>query len=179
MARKVSLGSLARTRLSFRKKMLSLGVIAVLGFTVHSISRWSETHGFLINATESLPNWAFFIQSGVFPTRGDYVIFDPGDDPIVTEYFGEHPSLFAKITYGVAGDLVERRGNEVYVNGDPVARLKPYTRKGDKLTAGPVGVIPKGCVYAGSHHKDGFDSRYANIGFVCKDRLVGVGTPIL
>ena len=53
------------------------------------------------------------------------------------------------------------------------------TTRGDRLAAGPLGVVPEGCIFAGTPHKDGFDSRYAHIGFVCRDRLVGTGQPIL
>jgi conjugal transfer pilin signal peptidase TrbI len=47
------------------------------------------------------------------------------------------------------------------------------------LVAGPTGVIPQGCYYVGSPHKDGFDSRYAAIGYACSNKIVGVGDPIL
>jgi conjugal transfer pilin signal peptidase TrbI len=133
----------------------------------------------MINESESLPNWAFLVEAGRFPARGDYVIFNPGRDPLVTKYFGEQPSAFAKIAYGVPGDVVSRNGSDVLVNGHKVARLKPRTRRGDPLEAGPIGTIPKGCVFAGTDHKDGFDSRYAAIGFVCGHRIAGVGRAIL
>lgn len=162
-----------------RKKIVAIGVILVGGLAFQNLSRWSETHAFMINQSESLPNWAFLVEAGRFPKRGDYVVFNPGRDPLVLKYFGEKPSAFAKVTYGIPGDIVSRSGADVLVNGHKVARLKPVTRKGDPLPAGPLGRIPEGCVYAGSDHKDGFDSRYAAIGFVCRDRLAGVGSPIL
>jgi conjugal transfer pilin signal peptidase TrbI len=40
-------------------------------------------------------------------------------------------------------------------------------------------VVPDGCVFAATPHKDGFDSRYSHIGFVCRDRLVGTAQPVL
>lgn len=163
----------------FRKKMIAIGMILVGGLAYQNLSHWSETHAFMINQSESLPNWAFLVEGGRFPKRGEYVVFNPGRDPLVLKYFGEKPAAFAKVTYGVPGDVVSRSGADVLVNGHKVARLKPLTRKGDPLPAGPVGRIPEGCVYAGSDHKDGFDSRYAAIGFVCRDRLAGVGSPIL
>ena len=57
--------------------------------------------------------------------------------------------------------------------------MKPVTKSGETLVAGPTGVIPQGCYYVGSPHKDGFDSRYAAIGYACADKIVGVGQPIL
>jgi conjugal transfer pilin signal peptidase TrbI len=57
--------------------------------------------------------------------------------------------------------------------------MKPRSRDGEVLTPGPVGRIPDGCFYVGTPHPDGFDSRYAEIGFACRKQLLGSGTPIL
>ncbi|WP_233203680.1 S26 family signal peptidase [Novosphingobium sp. HII-3] len=168
-----------RAGLSVRKKLATIGVLAAGALALQALSQWSQSHALMINESESLPNWAFLVEAGRFPARGDYVIFNPGRDPLVLKYFGETPSAFAKIAYGVPGDVVSREGSDVLVNGKTVAKLKPLTRLGDRLEAGPVGRIPEGCVFAGTDHKDGFDSRYAAIGFVCGNRLAGVGRPIL
>jgi len=168
-----------KRRLSARSKVLAIAALGIVVTGYLSLKEWSETHAFMINATESLPNWGFFVESGKFPKRGEYVVFDPGHDPLTEKYFGKNPSAFAKVAYGVPGDLVTREGRDVLVNGEIVARTKPLTRKGDPLALGPTGVVPDGCVFAATEHKDGFDSRYAAIGFVCRDRLVGVGSPVL
>ncbi|AXB80450.1 type VI secretion protein (plasmid) [Novosphingobium sp. P6W] len=154
-------------------------MILLGGLALQSLSHWGDIHAFMINESDSLPNWAFLVESGRFPKRGEYVVFKPGRTPLVVKYFGDNPPAFAKIAYGVPGDTVTREGADVLVNGSKVAGLKPFTRKGDPLVAGPIGTIPKGCVYAGSPHRDGFDSRYAAIGFVCGHRIAGVGRPIL
>ena len=166
-------------RLSARKKLLLIAAFFAVTGAVGSLSEWSETHALMINATDSLPNWAFLVESGRFPERGDYVVFHPGHDEVTTKYFGTQPSAFAKIAYGIPGDEVTRDGNDVLVNGERIAQLKPLTKRGDPLAAGPTGIVPRGCVFAATHHKDGFDSRYAHIGFVCRDRLVGTGQAIL
>ena len=163
----------------FGKKLAAIGIVAVAAVGLQGLSRWSSAHALMINESASLPNWAFLVEAGRFPARGDYVVFNPGSDPLVRKYFGERPSAFAKIAFGIPGDVVSRQGNDVLVNGKKVARLKPLTRRGDALAAGPVGIIPRGCVFAGTDHKDGFDSRYAAIGFVCGRRIAGVGRPIL
>lgn len=167
------------SRLTTRSKIAAIAALGVVCSAYLALKEWSETHAFMINASESLPNWAFFVESGKFPERGDYVVFHPGHDPLTQKYFGKEPEAFAKIAYGIPGDSVIRSGNVVLVNGEPVAQLKPLTRKGDPLEAGPTGIIPDGCVFAATDHKDGFDSRYSAIGYVCRDRLVGVGEPIL
>ncbi len=165
--------------LSFGKKLAAIGALVAGALALQSLSHWGNSHALMINESESLPNWAFLVEAGRFPARGDYVIFNPGRDPLVVKYFGEHPSAFAKIAYGVPGDVVARHGNDVLINDRKVATLKPMTRRGDPLAAGPVDTIPDGCVFAGTDHKDGFDSRYAAIGFVCGKRLAGVGRAIL
>lgn len=154
-----------------------VGIVAGIG--LQWLQAWHDTHAIFINASESLPNWALLVEAGRFPERGDYIVFDPGRDPLVIKHFGAKPKPFAKIAYGVPGDVVSHDGPRVLVNGHEVSRLKPKTRQGEALVPGPTGVVPRGCIFAGTPHKDGFDSRYAAIGFVCRDRLLGVGEPIL
>ena len=69
-------------RLSTRGKLVAIAAIFAIGTAVTSLQKWSETHAFMINATDSLPNWAFLVESGRFPERGDYVIFHPGYDEV-------------------------------------------------------------------------------------------------
>lgn len=170
----------ARRRLSTRRKLAAMAAVAAVALPFQALAHWRDTHGIFINATESLPNWAFLVEAGRFPaSRTDYVVFAPPRDPLVLRHFGRDPSPFAKIAYGLPGDMVTRTGNRVFVNGRLVARTKPLTRLGEPLAVGPVGRVPRGCVFAGTPHKDGFDSRYAAIGWVCARQIVGVGTPIL
>ncbi|MGF7151641.1 conjugal transfer pilin signal peptidase TrbI [Sphingomonas zeicaulis] len=163
-----------------RKRLWALllfvaAVFAVLG----GIRQWRNDHLFLINATDSLPNWAFVINRHEAPARGRYIFFDPPHVPLVISHFGPRPKMFGKIVYGMPGDIVAHRGADVIVAGKRVARMKPLTRKGETLTPGATGTIPQGCYYVGTPHKDGFDSRYAEIGFVCRRQVIGVGVPVL
>lgn len=116
----------------------------------------------------------------MLPSRGETVFFTPPAGLLVTRHFGLRPSAFGKIVYGMPGDVVEHEGAEVFVRSGSgqgprrlVAEMKPRSRTGEALEAGPTGIIPAGCYYVGSPHKDGFDSRYAAIGFVCRDRIIG------
>lgn len=166
-------------RLSLAGKLVGIAALCAIAAGLTSLAKWRDTHAFMINATDSLPHWAFFVETGQFPERGEYVVFHPGAEATTVKYFGEKPAAFVKIAYGLPGDHVSRAGNDVFVNGSLVASIKPLTKRGDPLEAGPVGEVPKGCVFAATPHKDGFDSRYSHIGFVCRDRLVGIGKPIL
>lgn len=157
----------------------ALGLLIVGGLGVNAIADWRDTHGLLINSSESLPNWMFVIHKTQAPARGDYVFFVAPADPLVVRHFGSDRHLFGKIVYGMPGETVAHRGAEVVVAGRVVGRMKPLTRTGEPLVPGPTGTIPRDCYYVGTPHKDGLDSRYAAIGFVCAKNIAGTGFPVL
>ena len=156
-----------------------LGAIVTGSLILGAISDWRDDHAFLINTTDSLPNWAFVIHRNKVPARGEFVFFDPPASALVRRHFGARPQMFGKIVYGVPGDVVAHRHRAVTVNGRLVGYTKPRTKAGEPLAIGPSGVIPAGCYYVGTPHKDGFDSRYAAIGFACRRQIVGTGEAIL
>jgi len=162
------------------RRLWSVGALFAGASILYSaLSSWRDTHVFLINTTDSLPNWAFIIHRNQVPARGDYVFFDPPPQPLVRRHFGARPHMFGKIVYGMPGDVVTHSGADVLINGKAVARMKRLTRFGEPLTPGATGPVPRGCYFAGTPHRDGFDSRYAEIGFVCQKQIVGTGEPIL
>lgn len=157
-------------------------VYAAIGFGLVSLAelaRWSDDHVLLVNATTSLPNWAFLIDRQRQPARGDFIFFEPPPGPLLARHFGAEPQPFGKIAYGVGGDRVAREGRLFAVNGRPVALAKMATRFGEPLALGPTGIIPQGCFFVGTAHRDSFDSRYAAVGWICRPRILGVGKAIL
>lgn len=163
-----------------RKRLWAILAFSVLSWAVlTAISQWRDNHAFLINTTDSLPNWAFIIHRNRVPVRDEYVFFDPPANALVRRHFGSKPQMFGKLVYGMPGDVVAHVGEDVTINGNWVGRMKPLTRFGERLTPGLTGPIPQGCYYVGTPHKDGFDSRYADIGFVCTRQIVGTGEPVL
>ncbi|MFL0415560.1 S26 family signal peptidase [Sphingomonas sp. 179-A 2A2 NHS] len=163
-----------------RKRLWGLcGGLVAGSVVLGAISDWRDNHALLINTTDSLPNWAFVIHRNKVPVRGEYVFFDPPPSELVRRHFGAKPQMFGKIVYGLPGDVVEHWHRAVTVNGRLVGYTKPTTRSGERLAIGPSGVIPAGCYYVGTPHKDGFDSRYAAIGFACRRQIVGTGEAIL
>lgn len=180
-----------RARLSRRGHswLLAVGLVATVALW-QGLDNFAHSHGFLINRTPSLPNWAFWVERGALPVRGEIAFFAPPRSPLVLRHFGKDAAGFGKIAYGVGGDLVERHGKFVFVrprqsdgsfasNVQPVGELKPLTKAGEVLEPGPVGVIPQGCYYMGSPHRDGFDSRYSAVGFVCARQIVAVARKVL
>jgi type IV secretory pathway protease TraF len=119
------------------------------------------------------------LRAGKEPVKGDYVFFVPPAGDLVNRHFGPDQGPFGKQVIGMPGALVEHRGEWVFVDGVKVARMKPRTRFGEALHPGPTGVVPRDCYYVGTDHPDGFDSRYAEIGFACRKAILGTGTPIL
>jgi len=120
-----------------------------------------------------------FVTRGKTLHRGDYAFFRAPQTALVTGHFGRNAPPFGKIVYGVAGDQVTRSDNIVRVNGVPIVKLKRFTKLGEALAPGPTGTIPRGCYFMATPHKDGLDSRYADIGFICSDRIIGSGKAIL
>lgn len=162
-----------------RRRYMVYAAVGIGLVSLGELARWSDDHALLVNATTSLPNWAFMIHRQRVPIRGDFIFFEPPPGPLLARNFGARPQPFGKIVYGVAGDRVERHGRLFSVNARPVALAKPATRFGEPLALGPTGIIPSGCYFVGTPHRDSFDSRYAAIGWVCRPRVIGVGRPIL
>ncbi|MBK7162413.1 MAG: S26 family signal peptidase [Sphingomonadales bacterium] len=133
----------------------------------------------MINASPSLPHWAIWLDRGAVPTRGDLILFDPPPSALLTRHFGAAPQPFGKRVMGVAGDLVTGEGAPSSSTARPVATAKVVSRFGEPLALGPTGIIPKGCYFVATDHKDGFDSRYAAIGWICARSVLGVGRPML
>ena len=156
-----------------------VGVLAMGIVGYNSIAAWQQSHSFMINASASLPNWAFFVRAGKEPREGDYVFFVPPAGELVQRHFGPDQGPFGKQVIGMPGALVEHRGEWVYVDGVRVAHMKSHSRFGEELHPGPTGVVPRDCYYVGTDHPDGFDSRYSEIGFACRSAILGTGTPIL
>ena len=166
-------------RISLRARWLTVGALALILAGSQAIASWRDSHALLINSSESLPNWAFFIEKNKMPERGDYVFFKVVPTEITRAHWGENIPSFGKVVYGLPGDNVIRQGSTVYVNGEAVAVLKPQSKRGEILVPGPTGIIPRDHFFLATSHKDGFDSRYADIGFVPRRQIIGTGNPIL
>ena len=144
-----------------------------------SLSTFAKDHALMINASPSLPYWAIWLDRGALPQRGDIILFDPPSSPLLERHFGKKPKPFGKKVSGMPGDVVTEKDRNFFVNSRKVAVAKRASRFGEPLVLGPTGVVPQGCYFVTTAHKDGFDSRYAAIGWICAKRILGVGRPIL
>lgn len=142
-----------------------------------------------VNYTESLPDHVFITVKGwkTGLKRGDYIAYRfPTESPISPFRKGDH---MVKIIGGVGGDTVtmtEARGFTVLSPGETLGAsmmipgsngtlgvAKTISRRGKPLETGPVGVIPDGSFYVYAPHPDSLDSRYAIVGWVTKDDIIG------
>jgi conjugal transfer pilin signal peptidase TrbI len=161
------------------RSMLLVGGAALALMGAGGLSDFARAHALLVNASPSLRCWAIWLTRGAEPGKGDLVLFVPPRSALLERHFGREPGLFGKRVLGMPGQHVTREGRQFFVDGVPVALAKPMTRTGEPLALGPTGTIPKGCYFVGSPHKDGFDSRYAAIGWICRPRILGTGRAIL
>jgi len=163
---------------TLRRPLILCGLLA-LPLAWAPLDAFSKDHAFLLNASPSLPNWAFWLDKKVPIKRGSLIFFEPPPSELVTKHFGPEPQLFGKHVLGLPGDVVSHQGMDVFINGKKVAARLAVTRLGVPLTRGPQGRIPDHCYYTGTDHPRGFDSRYGAIGFVCAGQIVGSGRAIL
>ena len=162
-----------------RRIYIGAAIILTLFACWSALRSWRDSHGFLINTTQSLPNWAFILDTKTAPSKHSLIFFRPPSSAIMEVHFGKGEHLFGKRVFGVPGDVVTRKDRTFFVNGEKVAVAKTVSKRGVLLELGPTGVIPNGCYYVGSEHPDGFDSRYGQIGWICRERVVGVGQAVL
>lgn len=148
-------------------------------FALSSLAAFAAGHALMINASPSLPYWAIWLDRGAAPQRGDIILFDPPASPLLAKHFGKEPKPFGKRVSGMPGDVVTEKDRVYFVNGRQVAKAKLKSRVGGPLALGPTGTVPRGCYFVTTAHQDGFDSRYAAIGWICRQRILGVGRPIL
>lgn len=132
-------------------------------------------YGFAINLTQSLPNWAFITdRQDKDLHRGDLVEFIPPPTPYYPAQIH-----FVKRVAGVAGDRVEARGRRFYVAGQFVGLAKIRSKTGKIAVLGPVGTIPPGQYFVVGENVDSLDSRYAMIGWIGADHVIGKAVPVL
>ncbi len=166
-------------RLTRATRWAVLTGFAACGMAYAALAGFSSRHALLINVSPSLPYWALWIDRERTPARGDTIVFMPPPGALIARHFGPEPHPFGKRIWGMPGDVVAREGRTFYVNDRPVAVAKPVSTRGEPLALGPVGTIPRGCYFVGTEHKDGLDSRYAAIGWVCARQILGVARPVL
>lgn len=168
----------ARLTPAFRSNWTRLAFPAV--FLALLIAMWSIKYTFAINMTPSLPFKVAVIERGTWPQEvGDLLAYrSPGYGPIPAGL------LLVKRVVGMAGDKVQcipvvsntiqcevvitaRSGLETH------RQVRKFSRQFMPLEAGPTGVIPDMHYHVAGDHEHSFDSRYALMGWIRADQVVG------
>ena len=150
-----------RTRRTRRANRTLAALALTAGLFVLAASR---VH---VNASWSDDAWGYLLLPMGEPGRGDAVIFEPP------------ASLGAAAPYlkrvrGVPGDRVSVDGEgNVLVNGERAGRAKPFSLDGRALEPAAPATIPPGHFYLHAEHADSHDSRYAEIGLVPREKILG------
>ncbi|MXW21336.1 MAG: hypothetical protein F4Z95_11070 [Gammaproteobacteria bacterium] len=121
-----------------------------------------------VNASFSDDAWGYVVLPlGRDPKLGEKVLFQP------PEAVGS-PVPYVKTVRGMAGAAVSVDADgTVRIDGIAAGRAKPRALDGRKLAPIAPGTIPAGRYYLHAEHPDSHDSRYAEIGLVHGERILG------
>ena len=147
-----------------RRADVALGCMAVLA--VLWLGAASHIH---VNASWSDEAWGYavFPLFGADPRIGDRVLFEPPGAA-----GSEIPYL--KTVRGLPGARIDVDGDgTVRIDGVPLGRAKTQALDGRALDAVAPGIVPPEHYYVHGDHHDSHDSRYAEIGLVPRDRILG------
>ena len=150
--------------------VIAIAVTLSLGMVLISLlSPWYVT-----NIDKSLPGLVYTIDRGELPKRNDVAGIKVPDNP----YYPEG-APFLKIIRGIPGDVVSCDGKRFFINGVFVAEAKEQTKRGNPLTPGPTGVIPPDHYFVWTPHRDSYDSRYSELGWIPKKQILGTARRLL
>ena len=147
-----------------RRRQVGLAVMIALAALWLGLA--SRVH---VNASWSDRAWGYaaFPLFGEDPRIGDRVLFEPPP-----EIGSEVPYL--KTVRGLPGMAVAvSEDGTVFLDGVAVGRAKSHALDGRPLAAIAPGVIPPGRYFLHADHPDSHDSRYAGIGLVPRERILG------
>ena len=120
-----------------------------------------------VNASWSDDAWGYLLLPMDNPRKGDVVIFDPPEAL-------RAPVPYLKTVRGLPGDRVTADNDGwVSLNGEPLGRAKARALDGRTLVPIAPVTIPAGHYYLHADHADSHDSRYAEVGLVPRDRILG------
>lgn len=155
-----------------RWTMLAIGALATVWLVSNALSPWYRIG---INGTDSLPGVLYLVFKQQLPeTPGDLVAFHPPRNR-----FYRDGMFFIKKAIGMPGDEVTSEGSRFYINGEYVGTAKQRSRTGEPLRPGPIGVIPDGHYFVSTPHPNSYDSRYEDIGWISKNRIIGRAVRLL
>ena len=149
-----------------RRGRASAGLAVMAALAALWLGLASRVH---VNASWSDEAWGYaaFPLFGEAPAIGDRVLFEP---PAALD----SPVPYLKTVRGVPGMRISvDEDGTVRLDGVPLGRAKDQARDGRALVAIAPGIIPPGHYFLHAGHADSHDSRYAEIGLVAAERILG------
>lgn len=132
---------------------------------------FAARYAFSFNVSNSLNGTLYLLEKNKLPSRNDYAAFKYPSD-----FIYPRNSHFLKRAVGVAGDTVESKNNQFFVNGQPVGRAMPVTSQGIPIEESQFkGIIPAGYYYMMGDHPKSLDSRYKVVGLISSQMIIGRG----
>ena len=143
-----------------------IGLAVMIALAALWLAAASRVH---VNASWSDEAWGYAAVPlfGEDPAIGDRVLFEPPDAV-------ESPVPYLKTVRGVPGMRVTvGEDRTVFLDGVAAGRAKTHALDGRPLAAVASGIVPPGHYYLHADHVDSHDSRYAEIGLVPRERILG------
>jgi conjugal transfer pilin signal peptidase TrbI len=160
-----------------QRRMAAFAAAVVAGLLVWALVYALTPYRLWFNlVSDSLPGFVYLVELGTVPAqRGDAIVFRPPPNRFYP------PGLkFAKLAMGLPGDVISRDAQDrrVFVNGAFFGDLRTTSSLG-ALQPGPVGVVPPDHYWVWTAHPLSLDSRYADIGYIPRDRVLGRAVRLL
>lgn len=167
---------LAENRTAQRVLSAWLAVTVTLLLCTGSLYLVRDRYALGHNVSDSLPQSFFWIVKSEPVQKGDYVAFkyhnqgagDPFPDGVT----------FTKFVQATAGATIATSGRDVYVDGRYAGHAKPHSKTGVPLELIAPQVIPPGQLYVLGTHRDSYDSRYARVGLIKQNDVIGKAIPL-
>ena len=154
-----------------RSKRARIGFTVLIALSALWLFACSRVY---VNASWSDPAWGYFLLPLYRdPGPGDRVLFDP--PPAGS---GTPRPPYMKTVLGAPAMFIHASNGTVFVDGEVAGQAKKNALDGRPLKATGPGTIPPGHYYLHADHPDSHDSRYAEIGLVPRDRILGFALPL-
>ena len=125
-----------------------------------------------VNASWSDDAWGYLVVPLGTPEIGDRVVFEPPGSVGAS-------APYLKTVRGLPGARIGVDPQRyVWVDAVRLGRAKPRSLGGRALLPTASGVIPSRHYYLHADHADSHDSRYAEIGLVPRERILGRAIPL-
>lgn len=160
-------------RLIPQRRVLVSGVAAALVMILAHLVLL-QTCSLGINETGSLPQRLFFIWKHAKTVAvGDYLAFRGEGVP----YYPDGVTWVKRVG-ATAGQVITRQDDRLILPDGTSLAVKTKDIHGRELPPGPTGAVPAGCYFVWSDHDYSIDSRYAHLGWICEDSVVGRAYPL-